>query len=62
MMDAEEMINPREAREDASIRIHPGWSIIAHDDDDNDDKYAEEPLLPPAQEYAKNTPPDKSAE
>ena len=62
MMDVEETIDPREAQEDASIRIHPGRSVIAHDDDDDDNKSAEEPLLSPAQKYAKNTPPDESAE
>ena len=48
MMDAEETIDPQEAWEDASIQIHPGWSVIAHDDDDNDDESAEEPLPSPA--------------
>ena len=47
MMDAEEMIDPQEAREDASLGIHPGRSVITHDDD-NDNKSAEEPLLSPA--------------
>ncbi len=62
MMDAEETIDPREAQEDALIQIHPGWSVIAHDDDDDNDESAEEPLLSPTQEFAKNTPPDESAE
>ncbi len=61
-MDVEETIDLQEACEDESLIIHPGWSIIAHDDDDDNDESSEEPLLSPAQEYAKNTPPDKSAE
>ncbi len=48
MMDAEETINPREAWEDASIQIHPGWSVIAHDDDNDNDESTEEPLPSPA--------------
>ena len=48
MMDAEETIDPQEAWEDASIQIHPGWSVIAQDDGDDDDESAEEPLPSPA--------------
>ncbi len=61
IMDAEETIDLQEAGEVASIRTHPGRSVIAHDDDD-DDKSAEEPLLSPAREFAKNTPPEESTE
>ncbi len=47
MMDAEEMIDPQEAWEDALIQIHPSRSVIAHNDDDDEDKSAVELLLSP---------------